>query len=98
MHHLSKERKETVLKELYRVLKPGGELHIVDFGKPWNTVMKMVSSVTRLFEPIADNIQGLIPDYLRAAGFIYARENRHYDTVVGTIAMYSAYKKRMEFI
>jgi ubiquinone/menaquinone biosynthesis C-methylase UbiE len=34
-HHLTHEDKEHALRESWRVLKPAGEIHIVDFGKPY---------------------------------------------------------------
>jgi SAM-dependent methyltransferase len=33
LHHLTRENKKRTLKEVFCVLKPGGELHIADFGK-----------------------------------------------------------------
>ena len=91
-HHLTKEQKEDILKELYRMLKAGGEIHIADFGRPEGKLMKIVSHLLRLFEPIDDNIRGLMPEYLTAAGFLDARENGRYNTVVGTLVIYSAFK------
>lgn len=38
-HHLDREKKVRALKEIFRVLRPGGELHIADFGKPHNALM-----------------------------------------------------------
>jgi ubiquinone/menaquinone biosynthesis C-methylase UbiE len=36
IHHLTRENKLRALREVMRVLKPGGELHVADFGKPHN--------------------------------------------------------------
>lgn len=36
-HHLNRENKARALKEIFRILRPGGELHIADFGKPHNS-------------------------------------------------------------
>lgn len=92
-HHLTKEQKENILKELYRVLKPNEEIHIADFGKPRNKIMKIVSYLLQLFgEPITDNIKGLIPCYLNANGFFDVKENKYYNTLFGTISLYSARK------
>ena len=34
IHHLKTPDKEKTAREIYRVLKSGGQLHIIDFGKP----------------------------------------------------------------
>lgn len=33
-HHLNREQKQQSLREIIRVLRPGGALHIADFGRP----------------------------------------------------------------
>lgn len=91
-HHLIGEQKGNILKEIYRILKPNGEIHIADFGRPRNRIMKLISYFLQLFEPITDNIKGLIPDYLKAAGFIAVGENKYFNTVFGTLSLYNARK------
>lgn len=91
-HHLMGEQKGNILKEIYRILKPNGEIHIVDFGRPRNRIMKLISYFLQLFEPITDNIKGLIPDYLKTAGFIDVGENKYFNTVFGTLSLYNARK------
>lgn len=91
-HHLIGEQKGNILKEIYRILKPNGEIHIADFGRPRNRIMKLISYFLQLFEPITDNIKGLIPDYLKTAGFIDVGENKYFNTVFGTLALYNARK------
>jgi ubiquinone/menaquinone biosynthesis C-methylase UbiE len=39
-HHLTWENKERTVKELFRVIKPGGELHVADWGKAENFLMR----------------------------------------------------------
>ncbi|HEX3031906.1 MAG TPA: class I SAM-dependent methyltransferase [Bacillota bacterium] len=56
-HHLTLAEKYLAMKEIYRVLKPGRELHIADFGKPSNALMSVVSKVVGLFEEVKDNFK-----------------------------------------
>src|SRR5215210_7233949 len=41
-HHLTTENKRLALSEVFRVLRPGGELHIADFRKPNESLPTML--------------------------------------------------------
>ena len=47
-HHLVRRDKERTIAEERRVLKPGGELHVADWGAPAGTLMKALSTSIRL--------------------------------------------------
>lgn len=68
-HHLSSEVKRAALSEAHRVLRPGGELHILDFGAPGTVLGKVAAPVIRRLEQAADNIDGLLPAMTSEAGF-----------------------------
>ncbi len=68
-HHLNRENKVYALKEIFRVLRPGGELHIADFGKPHNALMYLISLFARHFEENSDNIKGFLPEMFRKCEF-----------------------------
>ncbi len=91
-HHLSREDKQRALGEVFRILWPGGELHLVDFGKPHNAFAHFISRFARRLERAADNIEGLLPEMMRRAGFTQVEEPARFTTVVGTLSLYKARK------
>ena len=94
MHHLSTEDKRRTANEAFRILRPGGELHVVDFGKPHNAAARLMGAVAQHLERAADNIQGRLPEMFRAAGFVAVEETARYFTLVGTLSAYRAVKPR----
>lgn len=93
LHHLTRPDKVRALREAYRVLRPGGELHVADFGRPQDALMAAVSRITRHFEETKDNIAGRLPGMMRAAGFGAVRETARYRTALGTVSLYAALKQ-----
>lgn len=91
-HHLTRENKARTFKEISRVLKPGGELHVADFGKPHNALMYLISLVFRHFEETKENIDGLLPEMFRKAGFEQVEETARFMTLFGTLSLYMARK------
>ncbi len=94
-HHLMREDKVRAMKEASRVLRGNGEIHIADFGKPHNLLMRAASLPWRLFDgstTTADNLGGLLPELMRGAGFVEVRESARYMTVFGTLSLYAGRK------
>lgn len=91
-HHLRAEDKQRAFREVFRVLRPGGELHILDFGKPHNALARLVSLVMRRLEETGDNIKGILPEMFRQAGFIEVEERAHYMMIFGTLSLYKGRK------
>ena len=85
-HHLTTQDKEKSLAEIYRVLKPDGELHLADFGTPHGIYAKIVSSLIRRFERVDDNINGQIPKMFVKAKFSVLKTSE-FSTVFGTLAL-----------
>lgn len=92
-HHLPHEGKLDALSETARVLTPGGELHLADFGLPANGLMRAAFSLLRKFdgmETTEDNVAGRLPEMISRCGLINVRETASYSTVLGTIRLYRA--------
>ena len=94
-HHLARADKRKTLAEVRRVLKPGGALHVADWGKASDPVMAALFLSVRAFdgfEVTADNARGALPALFEAAGLRDAKERRRMRTALGTLALYSARK------
>ncbi len=92
LHHLTTENKQRTFREVVRVLRSGGEFHVVDFGKPHNAYAHLVALVMQRFEEASDNVKGLLPEMFRQAGFDPVEETARYATIFGTLSLYWARK------
>ena len=69
LHHLPPEVKSEGLCEVYRVLRPGGRLLVVDIDRPANPFWWLLCWPLLFFHFTAPNLRGEVPIYLSAAGF-----------------------------
>ena len=95
-HHLTRENKLRTLTEVRRVLKPGGEFHVADWGAPQNVLMKLASQGIVLLDGATtkDNFAGQLPEFIRRSGFEVVEETRHFNSLFGTIRLHKAHKPR----
>jgi len=89
-HHLTRENKLRTLAEVRRVLKPGGEFHVADWGAPQNALMKLTSQGIVMLDGATtkDNFAGLLPELIRQAGFADVHETQHFNSLFGTIRLH----------
>jgi ubiquinone/menaquinone biosynthesis C-methylase UbiE len=92
IHHLTQDDKRRAFKEMYRVLKPDGELHVLDFGAPHSLLARFMTGYMRRLEEAADNFDGLIPPFIMEAGFGSVIEAEYFLTVFGPLSLWRAVK------
>ncbi len=77
------------------MLKPGGQLHIADWGHPTNTLMRCMFLLVQLFDGVKctqDNVEGKILSLLIDTGFTEVAKKQTFNTIFGTMTLYSALK------
>lgn len=94
-HHLETADKVRSFAEVLRVLIPGGELHVADWGAPQNALMRIAFVQIRLLDGFSNtvaNALGALPQLMREAGFCEVRTRAEIPTMYGTMTLYSAVK------
>jgi ubiquinone/menaquinone biosynthesis C-methylase UbiE len=92
-HHLRPEDKRLTIAEVARVLKPGGELHVADWGLPSGPLMRLLSLQIRFGdgdEPTRENLTGRLPGVFAAGGLTDVVETDRLRTPFGTLALHRA--------
>ena len=94
-HHLDWGRKTRTAIEIYRVLKPGGEIPIADWGRAENLLMRCLFFAIQTldgFSNTQDNVEGKLVGLFEHAGFAEVALRETFSTIFGTMALYSAAK------
>ncbi len=94
-HQLNQKDKLLSLKEIYRVLKPGGKLIVGDWGKAKNKLMRFTFYFVQIidgFRTTNDNVRGLLPKFIKKARFRNVAETDYINTKIGTYSYYKATK------
>ena len=92
-HHLVTVDKQQTLHEIYRVLRPNGELLVVDFGAPVTPYEHLLAPLLQRLERAADHVQGRLPALFHNAGFRHIEETAHWTTVLGRLSLYRTQKE-----
>ncbi|MEY4150129.1 MAG: hypothetical protein RL555_733 [Bacteroidota bacterium] len=91
IHHLTTEQKQEAFQEFKRILKPGGEVHIADWGKESNFLMRLMFHFVQLldgYKTTNDNVKGRLPEIIRGAGFNTVNIVKHFNTTLGTVEIF----------
>lgn len=94
LHHLDPVQKRRSLRELRRVLKPSGSLHVADWGKPSNRRMRLAFYIVQLLDGVKttrENVEGRLPQIFHESGFALVQESDKVDTLFGTMRIYSVF-------
>jgi len=89
-HHLDTETKLGTLRELVRVLAPGGQLLLMDFGPARGGWIQTLGKLLHSDAALKDNTPDALPALMRAAGFSSAEELAGEDRIIGSVYTYRA--------
>ena len=93
LHHLSDDVKADAAAEVFRVLRPGGSLHLVDVGGDMTAHDGMAARLIMHNRHAAANLGDSIPRLLRQAGFDCAQVATHRQRVIGRLTYYRATRR-----
>jgi ubiquinone/menaquinone biosynthesis C-methylase UbiE len=94
-HQVPMEGKRAGFAAIWRALRPGGSLHVADYGLQRTPLMRsLFRQVQRLdgFENTEPNARGVLPELMKEAGFLDVEERQVIPTLTGSISLYRARK------
>ncbi|MDO8186394.1 class I SAM-dependent methyltransferase [Conexibacter sp. JD483] len=93
LHHLSPATQRTALAEARRVLRPGGRIHVADWGPARDPLMRLAFRGLQLLDGVENTAplgNGELPGLLAAAGFGDQRLHDRLRTLGGPLELRSA--------
>jgi SAM-dependent methyltransferase len=93
LHHLEPAAKRAALGEARRVLRPGGRLHVADWGRASDPVMRASFLSLQLLDGFAgtrDHVAGRLPGVIAESGFGSVAIGERYRTAFGTLELLTA--------
>lgn len=93
LHHLPDEVKETTLRAAHAALRPGGRVHVADWGPPADPLMCLAFAGLQRVDGKANTqsmADGKLPTFLTAAGFTAVTTHTRLRTGGGLLELTSA--------
>lgn len=93
-HHLDPEQKQAALSEVHRILRSDGQLHVADWGRPHDPLMRATFSLVQAVDGVSntrDHVEGRLPQIVAEAGFRGVEIRGRYRTVLGSLGLYAAH-------
>jgi ubiquinone/menaquinone biosynthesis C-methylase UbiE len=92
LHQVPLAGKREILGSMHAALKPGGQIHIADYGLQRSPLMRLLFRQVQHLDGIEGtqpNAEGIVPVLMEEIGFDNVRENRVIATPTGSISLYS---------
>jgi ubiquinone/menaquinone biosynthesis C-methylase UbiE len=92
-HQVPLAEKRAGFSSIYSALRPGGELHVADFGLQRTRLMRSLFRIVQCvdgYENTQPNADGVLPSLMMEAGFAQVKETSVIPTLTGSISLYKA--------
>ena len=92
-HQTPLAEKRAGLAAMFRALRPGGELHVADYGLQRAPLMRLLFRLVQNLDGVTNtepNARGVLPELMAEVGFEAVEERQVIPTPTGSISLYFA--------